>query len=245
MAITCRQAIDEVFAEESGILHMSEVIERIYAKHPDRPWKENSISAHLIGLSVNHSSSRHHPSLRSHAFLFSLGGGRYRRWNPAQDGTWEVTDEGVRLVDPSEEVEEDVEGPDTVTADTSLSLERDLERNLVVDLGRLESGLRLYQEGDISGRQLYTGVVGRIDMLCIDQNDDFVIVELKAGRVDDRVCGQVLRYMGWVQENLAGNREVRGIIVANEFTESLKYAAIAMPHVALKKYEVRFEFTEV
>ena len=49
----------------------------------------------------------------------------------------------------------------------------------------------------------------------------------------------------WVQENLAGNREVRGIIVANEFTESLKYAAIAMPHVALKKYEVRFEFTEV
>jgi hypothetical protein len=51
--------------------------------------------------------------------------------------------------------------------------------------------------------------------------------------------------MGWVQENLAGNRKVRGIIVANEFTETLKLAAKVMSNVSLKKYDIRFEFTDI
>jgi hypothetical protein len=51
--------------------------------------------------------------------------------------------------------------------------------------------------------------------------------------------------MGWASENLAHGRKVRGIIVANEFSDSLKYAAKAMADVALKKYEVRFTFTDV
>jgi len=240
----CREAIEEVFADEKGVLSTAQVVERIYAKYPDQPWQKNTIQAHLIGLSVNHPTSRHYPSQRKHAFLFSLGGGRYRRWNPETDGIWEVTDQGVQLAQTSEEAEA-VEELETTALDTTFSLERDLEKSLLSNLAQLEPNLRLYNGNGMTGQQLDTGAIGRLDLLCVDQSDDFVVIELKAGRVDDKVCGQILRYMGWVRENLAHGRKVRGIIIANDFTESLKYAAKAMTDVVLKKYEVRFAFTDI
>ena len=88
MADTCREAVQEVFAGETGVLDTGQVVDRIYTRYPERPWKPNAIAAHLIGLSVNHTSSVHHPTLRKHGCLFSLGNGRYRRWNPEQD--WDV-----------------------------------------------------------------------------------------------------------------------------------------------------------
>ncbi len=240
----CREAIEEVFADEKGVLSTAQVVERIYAKYPDQPWQKNTIHAHLIGLSVNHPTSRHYPSTRKHAFLFSLGGGRYRRWNPETDGLWEVTDQGVQLVQTSEEAEAGEE-LETTALDTTFSLERDLEKSLLSNLVQLEPNLRLYNGNGMMGQQLDTGAVGRLDLLCVDQSGDFVVIELKVGRVDDKVCGQILRYMGWVRENLAHGRKVRGIIIANDFTQSLKYAAKAMADVALKKYEVRFTFADI
>lgn len=82
----CRHAIEEAFDNEKGILNTKQVIELIYAKYPDKPWKKNTISAYLIGLSVNHPSNIHHSYLRQHAFLRWLGNGRYRRWDPVIDG---------------------------------------------------------------------------------------------------------------------------------------------------------------
>ena len=101
------------------------------------------------------------------------------------------------------------------------------------------------QDDHIIGHQLDTEIVGRLDILAIDENSDLVVIELKAGRADDSVCGQILRYMGWVKESLADNRRVRGIIVANDFSESLKYAIKAIPNLSLKKYDVRFDFTDI
>lgn len=242
--MTCRDAIEEVFADESGVLSTNQVVERIYVKYPDRPWQKNTIQAHLIGLSVNHPTSRHYPSQRKHAFLFSLGGGRYRRWNPEQDGVWEVTDQGVQIVEAGDDVEI-VEELETVTSETALSLERDLEMALVANLAQLEPALHLYNENGVSGQQLDTGVVGRLDLLCVDGAGDLVVIELKVGKADDKVCGQILRYLGWVAENLARGRKVRGIIIASEFGESLKYAVKMVSNVSLKKYEFRFVFHDV
>lgn len=83
--MTCREAIREVFERKGEDLSTQEVISRIYRKYPDKPWKENTISAHLIALSFNHPSSVHYGSTRQHAFLFSLGRGRYREWDLATD----------------------------------------------------------------------------------------------------------------------------------------------------------------
>jgi len=83
--MTCKEAIQEVFETENGELSTGEVVSKIYERHPDQPWKRSTISAHLIGLSINHSSSHHYPSMRRHAFLWSLGNGRFRRWNRETD----------------------------------------------------------------------------------------------------------------------------------------------------------------
>jgi len=245
--MTCREAIQEVFENEDGVLMTNQVIDRISARYPDEPWKESTIRAHLTGLSVNHQSSRYYPSVRKYAFLFSLGNGRYRRWDPGRDGTWVVTDTGVQLADESEDMaalaEERELEPTAIGV--SLSVERDLERTLTTNLEQLESGLRLYMESGVTGQQLDTGAIGRLDILAIDRYDNCVVIELKAGTADDRVCGQILRYMGWVKRELAGGAKVRGMIVASDFSDSLKYAVEAMPEVVLKRYEVHFEFSDV
>lgn len=149
-----------------------------------------------------------------------------------------VTPESDDDSDPAEEAA-------VSAADTSLSLERDMERSLLQDLAQLGRGLRLYNVDGVSGNQYDTGAVGRLDILAVDDKADLVVIELKAGRADDRVCGQILRYIGWVRANLANGRNVRGIVVANDFSDSLRFAANAMPDVVLKKYQVRFEFADV
>jgi len=242
--MTCTDAIKEVFADEKGVLNNKQVTERIYAKYTDRPWKKSTITAHLMGLSVNHPSSIHYPWARKQAFLFSLGNGRYRLWDPEQDGTWAVTDKGVMLVDDEAEemIGDDLSQEETII-NTALSFERDLENSLSTNIGQLEPGLEIYNKDDLYGQQLDTGVVGRLDILAEDSEGRLVVIELKAGDAGDKVCGQLLRYMGWVKRELAEeSQEIRGIIVANSFKDQLKYAVEAMPSVTLKRYSINFSY---
>lgn len=132
-----------------------------------------------------------------------------------------------------------------LATDTSVSLEQDLESHVLANLEQLEPGLRLYADEHGSGQQLDTGEVGRLDILAVDKDDRFVVIELRAGTADDTVCAQLLRYLGWVRSNLAGGREPRGLLVANDFTKSLEYAAEALDNVALIRYQTDFEFSEV
>jgi len=126
--------------------------------------------------------------------------------------------------------EEDIEIPSY-----SVSLEKDLINYLASDPSQIEKGLELKE------KEYDTRNVGRIDLLCIDRNSDFVVVETKKGKESDRVVGQIQRYMGWINRNLAKNGEnVRGIIIVNEFDEWLDYAVSVNDHIQLKYYEVKF-----
>lgn len=93
--------------------------------------------------------------------------------------------------------------------------ERYLEDVLESNLDRLEAGLRLV------GRQ-YSTLVGPIDLLARDQAGNYVVIELKRGRSSDRVVGQILRYLSWVQSNLARGPKVRGIIVCHSADKNLQ-----------------------
>jgi hypothetical protein len=117
---TCADAVREAVKSFDGVVSTREVISYIYQKYPNRPWKENTISAHMIGCSVNHSSSKHYPSFPK--FLFRVGSGRYRMYVPDQDGEWVVDSKGARVVgDETEERETDD------MYKVSFELERDLE----------------------------------------------------------------------------------------------------------------------
>jgi len=83
-----------------------------------------------------------------------------------------------------------------------------------------------------------TGEVGEIDFLCLDSDNNYVVLELKK-RGTDKTVGQICRYMGWVSENLAGkNQKVLGQIVLEDKDVKLEYALKIVPTITLKKIEI-------
>ena len=126
-------------------------------------------------------------------------------------------------------------GEDVEIPPYSVSLEKDLINYLASDPSQIEKGLKLKE------KEYDTKNAGRIDLLCIDRNRDFVVVETKKGKESDKVVGQIQRYMGWITRNLAKKGEnVRGIIIVNEFDEWLDYAVSVNDNIQLKYYEVKF-----
>jgi len=87
--------------------------------------------------------------------------------------------------------------------------------------------------------------VGRIDLLARHRSDPrWLVIELKRDRTSDRVIGQVLRYMGWVHENLAESGEtVEGMVVARQGDRALHYAISAVPGLSFMTYQVDFRLT--
>jgi hypothetical protein len=84
--MTCADAIRHVFGRSADVHTTADVVAKMQATFPDRAWKTSTIGTYLIGLSVNHTSAHHYPTLQRRAFLRSLGNGRYRLWRRDQDG---------------------------------------------------------------------------------------------------------------------------------------------------------------
>jgi len=91
--------------------------------------------------------------------------------------------------------------------------------------------------------QQYPTDTGPIDILAISHDKQTILViELKRGRASDRVVGQTLRYMGYVQDELAGpDQTVQGLVIALEDDQGLKRALSMVPSIKFKRYEVSFK----
>jgi len=129
---------------------------------------------------------------------------------------------------------------DTIQDEYSFNItkEIDLQDYLWYNLESLEKGLEpLYWE-------LYAEKAGRIDVLAKDQENNLVVIETKAGLAEDSAVAQILRYMGWVKKKYPNYNNVRGIIVANDFTPRARYAANAVDDIKLINYKVSFNFEE-
>ena len=125
------------------------------------------------------------------------------------------------------------------------ALEEHLQDFLIRNLSTIKKhNLKLYDDGERRGKE-YPTAVGPIDILTIDENNDFYVFETKLSKGMDKALGQLLRYMGWVKVNLAKNNNVYGIIVANKMDEKIKYAVEVTPNVSLCEYEMNFEINFV
>jgi hypothetical protein len=75
-----------------------------------------------------------------------------------------------------------------------LNLEERLETWIEHDIAILADNLL------IIGRQIVTDFGGIIDLLCLDQKGDIVIVELKRGKTPREITAQALDYASWVKD---------------------------------------------
>ena len=101
----------------------------------------------------------------------------------------------------------------------------------------------IYSEpGDDEAGYEYPCSIGRIDLLAKHRKEPrWLVVELKRNQSSDKTVGQVLRYIGWIEENLAESSEsVEGLIIAHQANESIRYALKTLSNVSLQLYEVEF-----
>ena len=118
----------------------------------------------------------------------------------------------------------------------SFAVESQLAEYLVENIGKLEQGLSVH-------KQEYSIEENRIDLLCIDKDRNYVVVEIKNRKTSDQVVGQILRYIGCVKE-LKNVKTVRGIIVTPEYDRNLEYAISNVPDVTVKYFKLAIEFTD-
>ena len=87
---------------------------------------------------------------------------------------------------------------------------------------------------------------GPLDILAVSKDrKTLLVVELKKGRASDAVVGQSLRYMGYVQDELAEeNQTVRGIIIALEDDQRIRRALKMAPSVEFYRYEISFKLVK-
>ena len=153
----------------------------------------------------------------------------------------------VQVIESEELALDEQDTPDS-DRETVFELEWQLRDFIAHNIETLRvdgKALRLYVD-DIGhdGVEYRTGV-GPIDILALDSDDSFVEFELKRGRVADKAIGQISRYMGWVQKNLAGGRTVKGVIVAKVISQNLRHAIVVVPNVSLFEYQVAFTLNQI
>ena len=138
---------------------------------------------------------------------------------------------------------------ETVEDPTVFALEKHLEEFLVHNWQHTELGKHydIYEvDGELAGEQ-YPTDTGPIDILAISKNKkELLVVELKRGRIGDVVVGQILRYMGYVKDELAENNQaVRGVIIALEDDIRIRRALRVTTNIDFMTYKVRFTLSKV
>lgn len=130
-----------------------------------------------------------------------------------------------------------------LASDSQFALEAHLEEFIHNNWGKINFGVPLdrFETDEQTGRQFPAGTWS-IDFLCKNRRTgEFVVVELKRGKSSDSTVGQILRYITWVKENLAGKETlVRGIIIAKEVDEALRHAVKYLDNISVMTYKVDF-----
>ncbi len=146
--------------------------------------------------------------------------------------------EGLETDDGDEERE-------IIKEENEFAYENDLRNYLVRNLNVIEKGLRLYESEGVNGEEFYIpGTARRIDILAIDRNDLFVVIELKVSRGYEKVIGQTLFYQSSIK--ISFNQEkVRVIIIAREISEEIKVAAQYQPDFELFEYQLSLSLKKI
>ena len=141
-----------------------------------------------------------------------------------------------------------ISAPQLVANDVSIedpmafALEEHLEDFLIKNWQQTELGkeYEIFEDDGEKVGQQYKVDTGNIDILAISKDKKkLLVVELKKGRASDVVVGQVLRYMGYVQEELAEtDQTTHGVIIALENDQKIRRALSMVNNISFFRYQV-------
>ncbi len=226
-----------------GFFERKEIIEWFSINYPKI--KKGTLNAHLILLSTN-AQSRIHYNVNSngtHDLLYQVDRYRFKLYDKENDPLpiYEKleSNQHEELEDEVQAIEEDI------IESKEFAYEKDLQNFLAKNLYIIEEGLTLYEQEEINGIEYPAG--GRfIDILAVDKQNNYVVIELKVARGYDRTIGQLLRYMGWIRQELADQEQlVRGVIVASNISTDLKLASSSLNYIELFEYKLSFSLEKI
>lgn len=140
---------------------------------------------------------------------------------------------------------EDEEEDEIAREESEFAYEKDLQKYLIKNLSVIEKGLTLYQADGVSGEEFYVpGTSRRIDILAVDKQNCFVVIELKVSRGYEKVVGQTLFYQSSIK-TIFKQDKVRVIIVAREITSELKTATQFLPEFELFEYQLSLTLNKI
>jgi len=132
----------------------------------------------------------------------------------------------------------------TIEDPSAFALEEHLEDFLVKNWPHTELGkdYDIYEEDGEKAQQYQTDT-GPLDILAISKDKKRLLgAELKKGRASDAVVGQTLRYMSYVQQELAEEGQtVQGVIIAHEDDQKIRRALTMTPGIVFYRYQVSFK----
>lgn len=248
-----KQAIEHFNREVS----YGEIKSHIWKQYPET--NTSSITCEIISCSVNHPSRIHYPPNKKarkangqYDFLFNTKRGHVTPYNPDIHGQWEIVEDldggfAIHQISEGEElgvIDSEVEDEGSGLFALEAHLRDYLARNLG-SLTEIHPTLRLYESEDGRSAVEFQTDVGPIDVLAVDGEGNFYVLELKLKRGPDSALGQILRYMGWVTKHLANGKQVRGVIIAADMGDKLRYAVSCVPSVKLFSYKLKFQVQSV
>ena len=163
-----------------------------------------------------------------------------------QGGVRQVTEEDFKAITGEKEVSlvDQIAASKDIESQAEFALETHLEEFIHQNWDSIDWGrrIKLYETDEQDGRQFPAGIWS-IDFLAVDEEqNELVVIELKRGKTSDSSVGQVLRYVSWVRENVAeAGQPVKGVLLAHDVDEALKYAVKDLEDIEVKTCEVDFK----
>lgn len=204
--------------------------------------KQATVNAHLVVMSTNAPSRVHH-TLRPNGaddLMFQIDRSNFRLY--VRDSDPPPIYKQYTEPDTAEDTDD---SEDNLEEAHEFAYERDLKNFLASNLQVIRPLLAIYEDGDISGIEFPVG--GRyIDILAVENGQDLIVIELKVSKGYDRAIGQLLRYMAWIEKNLAEpEQKVKGMIIARSISEDLRLAASRVKDVELFEYELSISLKRI
>jgi RecB family endonuclease NucS len=117
------------------------------------------------------------------------------------------------------------------------TLKKHLQQYLSKALDGLEPGLKPLNNEELE----FLILAGKIDLLATDKNRAIVVVKIVDENADQGHMDQIIKSMALI-ENELGEKNIRGLIVAEKFDQESIQAAEKVSNVFLIRYKIHYDF---